>query len=127
MEMYGGQNLFVLGYIIFNPNWRFSCSSWSHGDIFILVGCVALGIWISFCGVLGSAAGFLALVAVISFSVGVAVCSVSGSGAILSGGLMTCVTCGLSIKMFPWCGLSITWGCSLVIIKSFLFLLHNLP
>ena len=92
-----------------------------------LAGCVALGIWISFCSVLGSAAGFFALVAVISFSVGFGVCCVSGSGAILSGGLMTCVIRGLLIEMFPCCGLSITWGCSLVIIRSFLFLLHNLP
>ena len=92
--------------------------------IFGLAGCVALGIWISFCGALGSAAGFLALVAVISFSVSFSVSGVSGSGAILYGGLMTC---GLSNEMFPCCGLSITLGCSLVIIRSFLFLLHNLP
>ena len=35
MEMYGSQNLFVLGYIILHPNWRFSCSSSSHGDIWL--------------------------------------------------------------------------------------------
>ena len=54
-----------------------------------LAGCVMLGVGISFCGVRGSAACFLALVAVISFSVGFGVCGVSGSGAILSGALVT--------------------------------------
>ena len=68
-----------------------------------LAGCVALGVWISFCGVLGSSACFLALVAVISFFVGFGVCVVSGSGAVLSGALVTCVTCGLSILAFLCC------------------------
>ena len=56
--------------------------------IYGLAGCVALRIWISFCVVLGSAAGFLALVAVISFSVSFGVCSGVCSCALLSGGLM---------------------------------------
>ena len=92
--------------------------------IFGLAGFVVPQIWTCFCGVLGSAVRFLALVAMICFSVDFGVCDVVGSGVILSGGLMTC---GLSIGIFPCCGLSITWGCSLVIIRSFLFLLHNLP
>ena len=57
--------------------------------IFDLAGFVVLGSWTRFWGVLGSGVGFLAVVAMIHGSVGFGVCNVSGSGAILYGGLMT--------------------------------------
>ena len=124
--MYGSQNLFVLGYIILHPNWEFGCSSWSHG-----------GTWL---GWLRGARGLHFFLR----------CSRISCLFPCAGGCdfflcrfwrlrcfrlwcnfvwCSCDLCDLWLidQNVPWCGLSITWGCSLVIIRSFLFLLHNLP